>query len=280
METSKADYAYLSKYIDERAAIQIGADKAYLLDARLGPLCRDNNFPGMADLIVALREGKNQQLETDVMDALTTNETLWYRDGHPWEALRDSILPDLKAKLAPLRAIRIWCAASSTGQEPYSLAMMILERFPELLQWDFSFLATDLSTKVLERARAGVYSAMELNRGLPEEYRNRHFEPETGNRWRISERLRTMIKFERLNLLDPFHHLGRFDLIMMRNVLIYFDAPTKAMILNKVSKHLQPNGYFMLGTSEATLDVETPLLAERVDKTTVYRGSSSLRRSA
>ena len=279
MEIQKSDFAYVSRFIRDRAAIQLGEDKMYLLDARLGPVCRQHEFRHIPELIGVLRQGRNRQLEVDVIDALTTNETLWYRDGHPWNALRDTILPDLRRIATSSQELRIWCGASSTGQEPYSLAMMILEQFPELLQWNFRFVATDLSTRVLERARAGVYTTMELNRGLPDELRNRYFVQEEPNRWRISERLRSMVQFEQLNLMDHFHHLGQLDLVMLRNVLIYFSAADKESILTKILSRLKPHGYLMLGSSEAALDLPAKLVTERLDRTVVFRTPHALRKA-
>ena len=205
-------------------------------------------------------------MEKAVVEAMTTNETFFFRDRAPFDLFRDVLLPEAMARRAAQRRLRIWCAAASTGQEPYSLAMMLHEAAPRLAGWTVDLVATDLSTEVLEKARAGLYSHFEVQRGLPVQLLIKHFEP-VGEQWRIAAPLRQMVDFRPLNLLQPFDGLGSFDIVYCRNVLIYFDAATKGDVLARISASLSPDGAVLLGAAETVIG-----LTDRLAPNARHRG--------
>ena len=216
-----ADFDWVRELLLQHAAIVIEPRKMYLVEARLPPVARRNDFAS-----VEARIGRRKDLRRAIVDALTTNETSFFRDRAIWEALRESLLPDLIQRRASRKTLRIGSAACSTGQEPYTLAMLLLEDFPELADWHVKILATDVSRSVLDKAREGAFGAYELDRGLPPTLRRRHFERLPGGRSQISAACRDMVCFQQLNLAGPWPALPTFDVIFVRNVLIYFDAPT------------------------------------------------------
>ena len=248
------DFNLFSRLLKERSGLALGEDKAYLLESRLTPVARRRGLDGLPALAAALRAPAPRDLEREVVEAMTTNESFFFRDGAPFDAFRKYILPRLIEARAAKRAIRIWSAASSSGQEPYSLAMILADEAAKLAGWRVEIVATDLSTEILDRARAGIYSHFEVQRGLPIQYLAKYFKPE-GDRWRIAPALQKAIDFRTFNLLDDPTPLGRFDVVFCRNVLIYFDQPTKTRVLDRMARIMPPDGYLLLGGAETVLGI-------------------------
>jgi chemotaxis protein methyltransferase CheR len=245
------DYDYLRKLLKERSGLLLSADKQYLVESRLTPVTRKAGLASLGDLVAKLRGG-NEDLIVDAVEAMTTNESFFYRDKIPFEHFRDAIIPALITARARERRIRIWCAAASTGQEPYSLAMTLKEMKDKLGGWRVEILGTDISTDVLEKAKAGVYSQFEVQRGLPIQMLVKYF-TQAGDTWQIAPEIRAMVKYRQHNLLAEFMGFGRFDLVFCRNVLIYFDQETKSGVLNRIAKQLDPEGYLVLGAAETVV---------------------------
>jgi chemotaxis protein methyltransferase CheR len=244
------DYEYLRKVLKERSGLDLSSDKQYLVESRLVPLARKAGLPGIGELVAKIRAGA-EALTSEVVEAMTTNETFFFRDKIPFDHLRETILPALVQARAGRRALRIWCAASSTGQEPYSVAMCVKE-FAGLAGWRVEIVATDLSQEVLEKSRAGIYSQFEVQRGLPIQMLLKYF-TQTGELWQLGADIRAMVQHRQLNLLQDFSHLGTFDVIFCRNVLIYFDQDTKAGIFGRLSRMLEPDGVLLLGAAETVV---------------------------
>lgn len=271
MALSSADYDFLRRLVRERSGIVLGDDKAYLLDSRLAPVVREAGLSGLDQLCSRLRASPSSDLVRDVVEAMTTNETLFFRDTHPFEVLGRRLLPELIRRRADRRQLAIWCAASSTGQEPYSVAMTIREQAPQLASWSVRIVATDISTEVLSRAREGIYSQLEIGRGLPPAQLAKWFRKLDANAWQISDELRRMVEFRPLNLLESWPFNERFDLVLMRNVLIYFDLETKRQILAKVRRILAPDGWFFLGGAETTMNIDDAFERLPDERGGVYR---------
>ncbi|QAU48962.1 CheR family methyltransferase [Bradyrhizobium guangzhouense] len=248
-----ADYDYLRKFLKERSGLDLSSDKQYLVESRLLPLARKASLPGIPDLVLKIRNGDGR-LATDVVEAMTTNETFFFRDKIPFDHLRDSIVPGLIQARAARRSLRIWSAASSTGQEPYSIAMCLKEMGAALAGWRVEIVATDLSQEVLEKCKAGVYSQFEVQRGLPIQLLMKYF-TQASDVWQLNADVRAMVQFRQLNLLQDFSHLGTFDVIFCRNVLIYFDQDTKAMIFERMAKGLESDGALLLGAAESVVGI-------------------------
>jgi chemotaxis protein methyltransferase CheR len=246
------EYDFLRKSLRERSGLVLSADKQYLVESRLLPIARKAGLGSLGDLVAALRRGDGECLMTMVVEAMTTNETLFFRDKLPFDNFRTAVLPALLAARRAARFIRIWSAASSTGQEPYSLAMTIKELEDTLAGWRFEIVATDLAGGVLEKAQAGIYSQFEVQRGLPIQLLIKYFS-KVGDMWQIAPELRAMVKFRQLNLLTDFSSLGSFDLIFCRNVLIYFDQETKTSVLNRLGRVTAADGYLVLGAAETVV---------------------------
>jgi chemotaxis protein methyltransferase CheR len=247
------DYEYLRRLLKERSGLDLSADKQYLVESRLLPLARRTGVAGISELVTKMRGGA-EQITSQVVEAMTTNETFFFRDKIPFDHLRDSILPELAKSRAGRRSIRIWSAASSTGQEPYSIAMCLREFGPALSGWRSEIVATDLSQEVLEKSRAGLYSQFEVQRGLPIQLLVKYFN-QLGEFWQLSADIRGMVQQRQLNLLQDFSHLGKFDVIFCRNVLIYFDQETKVSIFERLARMLEPDGYLMLGAAESVVGI-------------------------
>jgi chemotaxis protein methyltransferase CheR len=245
------DYEYLRKLLKERSGLDLSADKQYLIESRLLPLARKAGLSGIPELVQKL-QGGSSALITSVVEAMTTNETFFFRDKVPFDHFRDTIMPEVLKARAGRRSVRIWCAAGSTGQEPYSLAMTLKEMSAALSGWRIEIVATDLSQEVLEKAKAGVYSQFEVQRGLPIQMLMKHFK-QTGETWQVNPELRAMIQHRQLNLLQDFSHLGTFDVIFCRNVLIYFDQETKINIFNRLARQIEPDGFLVLGAAETVV---------------------------
>ena len=246
------DYDYLRKLLKERSGLVLSADKQYLVESRLLPLARKAGFAGLAELMANLHGPHPEALTVEVVEAMTTNESFFFRDKTPFEYFRDVIMPALLAARAAQRRIRIWCAAASTGQEPYSLAICLKEMSHAIASWRIDIVATDLSTEVLEKAKSGIYSQFEVQRGLPITMLIKYF-TQVGECWQITPDLRSMVQFKPLNLLSDFAHLGTFDLVLCRNVLIYFDQPTKIGVLERIARITERDGYLILGAAETVV---------------------------
>jgi chemotaxis protein methyltransferase CheR len=256
-------------FVRNRAGISLGADKDYLVLSRLEPRLRGWRVPTLDNLVERLRSQPTGSLANDVVAALTTNETLWFRDGKPFEALRDIILPDLLARRAADRTLAIWSAACATGQEVYSIAMTLRDEGEKLRNWRTSILGSDICEPAVNRARAGCYTQFEVQRGLPIQRLVRYFE-QAGDAWRVRPELRAGVDFRTLNLLDLPGGLGPFDVVFCRNVLIYFDIDVKLHVLTAIAGRLRPSGYLILGGAESTLGLATPF-APVPDSTGIYR---------
>ena len=246
------EYDFLRKSLRERSGLMLSADKQYLVESRLLPIARKAGLATLGELVAVLRRGDSECLMTMVVEAMTTNETFFFRDKVPFENLRTAVLPALLAARRPTRRIRIWSAAASSGQEPYSLAMTIKELEDTLAGWRIEIVATDLAGGVLEKAQAGIYSQFEIQRGLPIQLLIKYFS-KVGDMWQIAPELRAMVKFKQLNLLSDFSSLGTFDLIFCRNVLIYFDQDTKTSVLNRLARVTAADGYLILGAAETVV---------------------------
>jgi chemotaxis protein methyltransferase CheR len=247
-----SDFDALRQLLSRNSGLSLDAEKAYLAESRLQPIMQRLGLGDLAALVKRLLSGADPELLRDVVDAMTTNETFFFRDRVPFENFRLVILPKLLQARKETRQIRIWCAACSTGQEPYSLAMLLDAEAHKLAGWSVDILATDLSRSVIAAAREGVYTQFEMQRGLPISQLLRYFR-EQGDRWRINEHLRSRVRFEEFNLLSDYGVLGRFDVIFCRNVLIYFDVPTKQNVLNRMAQIVYPDGYLVLGAAETVV---------------------------
>jgi chemotaxis protein methyltransferase CheR len=247
------DYEFLRKLLKERSGLDLSSDKQYLVESRLIPLARRAGLPGITELVQKIRNGTDP-LTADVVEAMTTNETFFFRDKIPFDHLRQAILPDLLKARVNRRSLRIWCAASSSGQEPYSIAMCLKEAGSALAGWRVEILATDLSQAVLEKSRAGIFSQFEVQRGLPIQMLVKYF-AQVGELWQLNADIRAMVQHRQLNLLQDFSHLGTFDVVFCRNVLIYFDQDTKVGIFDRLAKVLEPDGVLALGAAESVVGI-------------------------
>lgn len=253
------DFAFLQRLLKQESGLALSADKAYLLVTRLRPVMDDHGLGSISALVRHLRSGNRDGVRDQVVDAMTTNESLWFRDGSPFEALSRLMLPALVAARPSSKALRIWCAAASTGQEPYSIAMVVEDQAAKLGGRHVDILGTDISQAALKRARAGVYTAFEVARGMPDQYLTRYFTQGERNRYALSAAIKKKVRFEARNLLTSFAGMGTFDIIFCRNVLIYFDRPTKADILDRMAAILAPDGFLVLGGPETTLGLTNAL---------------------
>jgi len=248
------DFQLLSTLVKERSGLILTEDKVYLLESRLVPLARRRGLNTLEDLAGELRRTNDEKLKEDITEAMTTNETFFFRDNKPFDIFKENILPHLLKARAGQKTLRIWNAACSTGQEPYSLAMLLKEESAKLTGWRVEILATDISNEVLEKAKAGLYSQFEVQRGLPIQLLIKYFQ-QMGEMWQIDSSIRAMVKFEKLNLLENFSRVGGFDVIFCRNVLIYFDNPTKSKVLNQMQNILAKDGALFLGGAETVLGI-------------------------
>src|SRR5947208_2725777 len=264
------DYEFLRKLLKERSGLDLSSDKQYLVESRLTPLARRVGLSGIAELVAKIKSGA-EALLLEVVEAMTTNETFFFRDKIPFDHLRQTVLPELLQARAGRRALRIWCAASSTGQEPYSIAMLLKEFSAALSGWRIEIVATDLSLGVLEKARAGIFSQFEVQRGLPIQLLVKHFR-QVGELWQINADIRAMVQHRQLNLMQDFSHLGVFDVIFCRNVLIYFDHDTKLGVFNRLAKSLEPDGVLALGAAESVVGI-TDAFKPCPDRRGLYRAN-------
>jgi chemotaxis protein methyltransferase CheR len=246
------DFELIAQLLKKRSGLALSKDKAYLLESRLNPVARKWNFAGFDELAQAIRAGKDEALLVDVTEAMTTNESFFFRDQKPFEQFTNLVTPHMLENRAKQRTFRVWSAACSSGQEPYTLAMLLKENASKLAGWRIEIVATDLSNEILDKAREGLYSQFEVQRGLPIGLLVKYFK-QVGDRWQIDAGIRQMVKFQQFNLLNNPSALGRFDVIFCRNVLIYFDPPTKTVVLGKLADLLAEDGFLYLGGAETVL---------------------------
>jgi len=246
------DYEFLCRLLKTRSGLMLSADKHYLVESRLLPIARKAGLFNLTGLVAKLKGPDAAALTVEVVEAMTTNESFFFRDKIPFDHFRETIVPALLNARAASRRIRIWCAAASTGQEPYTLAICLKEMGKELKGWRVEIVATDISTEVLEKARSGIYSQFEVQRGLPALMLIKYFS-QLGETWQIAPELRGMVKFRPFNLLDDFAGLGAFDVVFCRNVLIYFDQATKIGVLERIAGVTERDGYLVLGGAETVV---------------------------
>lgn len=276
------DFAYLCKLLFDRTGLVLGADKVYLAEGRLGPVSRKYNLSGLDALVARLRLGTDAALLNDVVDAMMTNESFFFRDIKPFDQFRDIVLPRLLQNRAARKQIRIWSAACSTGQEPYTLAMMLREMAAKLQGWRIDIVATDISSEALDRAKSGLYTQFEVQRGLPIQLLIKYFK-QIGDRWQITPELRSAIDFRPFNLMQDPAILGVFDVVFCRNVLIYFNQQTKGEVLGRICRTMAPDGYLYLGGAETVLgvcDQFAPLAGQRGIYEIVPRAQPTLKKVA
>lgn len=267
--STDAVFDAFASFIYQRSGIVLEPNKRYLVDARTAPVITEFKLGDFSGLVAALR-GPNAALQQRVVEVMTTNETSFFRDIHPFDALRTQLVPALMRARDVERKLQIWSAACSSGQEPYTIAMLLRENFPELARWTVSIVATDLSDEMLERARRGSFNQIEVNRGLPAPLLAKYFK-KVGVRWEIQPELRQMIDFRPLNLIGDWPSLPAADVVFMRNVLIYFDNETKKKILGRVRGVMNPGGYLFLGGAETTLNLDEKFKRVSVGKTSCYQ---------
>lgn len=248
------DFDLYRDLLKERSGLVLGQDKSYLLDSRLSPLARKWGYPTLDAMTDALRGVPDKDLVNDIIEAMTTNETSFFRDNKPFEMFKDVVLKYMKESRTSRKELRIWCAAASSGQEPYSIAMILKEAAAQFPGWRFTIRATDISDQILNQAREGVYSQFEVQRGLPIQLLMKYFTQDE-EKWRISNDIKAMVNYGNFNLLNDMASLGRFDVIFCRNVLIYFDEKTKASILDRMGKQLESDGILFLGGAETVLGI-------------------------
>jgi chemotaxis protein methyltransferase CheR len=248
------DFDFIAQILKKRSGLVITKDKLYLLESRLLPVARRRGINNMGDLVSSIRQRPDETLLRDITEAMTTNESFFFRDTHPFDQFRNYTLPELLKSRANQKRIRIWCAAASTGQEPYSLAMILKEEAFKLSGWRVEILATDLSREVLDRARLGIYNKFEVQRGLPRIMLDKYFK-QIGDDWQINADIRSMVTYKEFNLLNNMIALGKFDVIFCRNVLIYFDQETKGTVLNNIARLMPEDGFLYLGGTETILGI-------------------------
>ena len=251
---NQTDFELLSSILKERSGLVLTPDKTYLLESRLVPVARKRGMAGLEDLVASIRKSKDEAVLSDITEAMTTNESFFFRDQKPFDIFEKDVLPPLLEARASKKVLRIWCAAASTGQEPYSLAIVLKENAAKMAGWRVEIVATDLSNEVLEKARSGLYSQFEVQRGLPIQYLVKYFN-QVNEMWQIDSSIRGMVQYKPLNLLENFSAMGSFDVVFCRNVLIYFDQNTKAEVLERTAKIMPADGRLFLGGAETVLGV-------------------------
>ncbi len=248
------DFQYLADILKKRSGLALTDDKAYLIESRLLPIARGQNLQDVAQLCNLLRTRPSEALLVEITEAMTTNESSFFRDIKPYEMLRKEVLPMLMARSASQKTLRIWSAACSTGQEPYTISMCIKEDEAKLSSWRFDIVATDLAKKVVDKAKEGIYSQFEAQRGLPIQMLMKYFSPLPDTSWQLKDIIRSTVQFKNQNLLEDYGSLGKFDLVFCRNVLIYFDEPTKAQITEKMARLITAGGVLIIGATESLID--------------------------
>lgn len=254
MSINPETFNALKDFLFQNSGLVISPDKTYLLDSRLGPLINDLECNNLDELVQILKTGQDNNVKKQVIEAMTTNETSFYRDRKPFDLFKDKVMPYLLEKNALSKSIKIWCAACSSGQEPYSLVMLLDEMAGRLAGWNVDIVATDLDEKIISQAQAGVYTQFEVQRGLPIQLLMKHFKQD-GDQWLISDAVKSKVRFRKFNLLDSFSSMTNYDVIFCRNVLIYFDRETKSKIFEKMATSLSDHGFLFLGGAETVLGI-------------------------
>ncbi len=271
LEAPPVYFEFVRKLVLDRAAIVLDANKLYLVDGRLAPVAAKHGFPSVGAMVDAIHSKPYGAVHEAIVEALTTNETSFFRDVAPFEALKKTILPDMIQRRAAKRELSIWSAACSSGQELYSIAFTLREYFPALNSWNVKLLGTDLNAQMVERADKAVYNQSEVNRGLPASYLVKYFQRQ-GLYWKLDDSIRAMAAWRRLNLIEPWGAaVGPMDVVFLRNVLIYFSPDTKRRILAQVRKVLQPDGYMFLGGAETTMNLDAAFERFPCDGAVCYR---------
>ncbi|TQV71898.1 CheR family methyltransferase [Denitrobaculum tricleocarpae] len=253
------DFELISQLLKKRSGLVLSEDKAYLLESRLNPVARKWGLSGFDELAQQVRKTNDEKLLVDITEAMTTNESFFFRDQKPFDQFRDVVLPYLLEHRAPKKSIRIWCAAASSGQEPYTLAMLLKEAQAKLAGWRVEIVGTDISQEILDKAKEGVYSQFEVQRGLPINLLVKYF-TQVEDRWQLNDEIRNMVTFKNFNLLNSMSGMGQFDVIFCRNVLIYFDQPTKTQVLDQMAGLLANDGFLYLGGAETVLGISDRFL--------------------
>lgn len=261
---------YVCTLVRQRSAIELDAAKTYLIEARLNPVARRLGFGSTSDLIHTVQTAPKPELQAQLVEAMTTNETSFFRDNHPFDALRTTIVPNLLQVRGALKSLNIWSAACSSGQEAYSIAMLLRENFPELASWKVQILGTDLSDEVLEKARSGRFSQVEMNRGLPATLLAKYFRRD-GMHWELAPHIRSMASFTKLNLIEAWPKMPQMDVVFLRNVLIYFSPETKRTILDKIRSHMAPHAVLFLGAAETTMGLDASFERVQINNSVFYR---------
>lgn len=243
------DFDFLRQMLKERSGLVLSDDKQYLVESRLTPVARNHDMGGLDDLINALRKAGSENLKTEITEAMTTNESFFFRDKVPFQNFEDFMVPYMFETRAQKKSFRIWSAAASTGQEPYSLGILLKEMAPKTNGWNIDIVGTDLSSEVLEKAISGLYSQFEVQRGLPVNLMVKYFK-QVGSLWQIDSMIRGMVKYKPYNLLDNLAPLGKFDIVFCRNVLIYFDQKTKSNVLDRIAQQMHDDAFLVLGAAE------------------------------
>ncbi len=270
MPLATMEIDFLKQLIAQRSGNVISSNQDYLLESRLIPVAKSVGLENVHALVAELRKQPGSALPERVAEAMTINETSFFRDMAPFETLKDIVIPTMIQKRASTKSLSIWCGASSSGQEPYTIAMIIREYFNELCSWNVKIHATDLSEEMVKRTQEGAYSQFEINRGLPAPMLLRHFE-RSGAQWRARPELRKMVDARRMNLTSAWPIASQYDIVFLRNVMIYFDQPTKERILTRIHKVLRPDGYLFLGGGETLITLNVPFLREPTGKTVCFR---------
>ena len=248
------DFDVYKDLLKQSSGLVLTQDKSYLIDSRLNPIAKKWGYADIAAMTNVLRGVPPKDLVKDIVEAMTTNETSFFRDSKPFETFKDIVLPYYKDKQTASKRLRIWCAASSSGQEPYSLAMILKEESAQMPGWNFEIVATDISEEILDQAREGKYSQFEVQRGLPITLLMKYF-TQTGDQWTINDDIKKMVQFKYFNLLENMAALGKFDIVFCRNVLIYFDPETKKSVMENISRQMEEDGFFFLGGAETVLGI-------------------------
>ena len=275
MKINGTDFEYIRKLVRDRTGVDLTSDKEYLVESRLAPLARDAGASSMQELVRLLRSKPFDGLHKQVLESMMTTETLFFRDRLPFEALKQFILPELIQKRQVERSLHIWCAACSSGQEPYSIAILLGENFPQLVNWSVQSIASDISTQMLDRARQGIYNQHEVSRGLPPTLLLKYFD-RRGKDWQIKPEIRQMIHWRQINLAEPWPAMPPMDIIFLRNVLIYFDVATKQAILARVRRLLRSDGYLFLGGGETTIHLDDAFRPVKLGKALCYQHTKKL----
>jgi len=270
MSSRASEFSYLCELVKTSTAISLDSQREYLMEARLATIAQREGFASVSELLNRVRAGGSTQLQWKVVEAMTTNETSFFRDIKPFEALRQVVVPTLMKARQAERKLSIWCAACSSGQEPYTIAMMLREHFTELQNWKVTILATDIATDMLDKSKSGRYTQLEVNRGLPANYLIKYFKKD-GVDWQIDESIRKMVDIRRMNLSVAWPLMPPIDLVMLRNVMIYFPVETKKQILKNMRSVLRPDGYLFLGTAETTINLDVNFTCESFKNVSYYR---------